>query len=443
MFPSVPSYLSHMNITDKKIGVWGIGVVGKSVLSYLSTHGTQHALYAYDDAPCTLTQKQWLLERNITLVSERTDFFTKIDILIPSPGVPITKYTIPVPCYAEIDLFYDMFCEQKQKPCIIGITGTVGKTSITTLLTQLLTAAGYRAIALGNIGVGLLDFFSLAASYDYVVIELSSFQLEYCERFTPDLAIWTTFDDNHIDRHGTREQYAWAKYQLIRRVTKYPSIVPEEAIPFLAAFDAQVGGKRSYEVWTALRNQPLDLPHCSYKDNWRILFVVLRTLGISSSELFARTQWDVPLYRLSYLGTYRSVDFYNDSKSTIPSSTNAAIRELQERFPDRTLMLIIGGVSKGVDRTQWCRVLGAQGHRVYCFGSEAVHLAEACRQGGTQATAYDTLEHLWRALLSELPERSIVLFSPAGASFDLFKSYIERGSVFTALFTQMQHNQSC
>ncbi len=144
-----------------------------------------------------------------------TNFLEYNDYIIASPGIDLRPYqSYEHKFVTEIDLF----CQDWQKP-LITITGTVGKTSTTHLLSELLKLAGLRVATGGNIGTGMLDLLNEQTSSDCAVLELSSFQLEYAQHCTPDLAIITNIYPNHLDRHGTYDEYTRAKLRSIQLQT--------------------------------------------------------------------------------------------------------------------------------------------------------------------------------------------------------------------------------
>src|SRR5690606_28349772 len=138
-------------------------------------------------------------------------FLENNSYIIPSPGINVYPYaSFAHKWLAELDLFNSEY----KKP-IIAITGTVGKTSVTHLLDQLLQKYTQRVLTGGNIGIGMLDLLSHPENTDVSLLEVSSFQLELCKSFAPDLAIWTTFSENHLDRHETIDKYFDAKYRIL------------------------------------------------------------------------------------------------------------------------------------------------------------------------------------------------------------------------------------
>ena len=186
-----------MKIDNAKIGIWGYGLVGQSAARFLSSMGA--FIYIFDD-----TVKQ----SDFPPLSSRQELLETTDMILPSPGIDVRPYHALYSgiWLSELDIFHAYFRKK-----IIAITGSVGKTSVTHGLNFVLQKAGMRTIAAGNIGLPCLSLISHQNEYDAVVLEVSSFQLEHCIQFAPDVAIWTNFYPNHLDRHGTMENYFLAK----------------------------------------------------------------------------------------------------------------------------------------------------------------------------------------------------------------------------------------
>ncbi len=180
-----------MKLKNSTIGIWGFGRVGKAAASFFHKEGAR--VIVYDDNKSTSIDTTYLTAPSVQAL------FNIADYVLPSPGIDIKAY------YAlyqgrwlcEVDIM-KAYCT---KP-IIAITGSVGKTTTTHLLTHLLQKHGINAVAAGNIGTPMLDMIYQQDSFDLLVLELSSFQLEYAQSFAPDLALWTNLYPNHLDRHG-------------------------------------------------------------------------------------------------------------------------------------------------------------------------------------------------------------------------------------------------
>jgi UDP-N-acetylmuramoylalanine--D-glutamate ligase len=440
----------------KTLGIWGLGVVGQSVARYCLTHHIPVSLL--NDRPLAPEQQSFLTQYGLTCaqgVSAIEPFLASHDQILVSAGIDLRPYQQYAHKFiGELDLF----AQEWHKP-FIAITGTVGKTTVTHVLGHVLNHFGRKTAIGGNIGVGLCDILENEQNAESAILEVSSFQLELSKAFAADLAIWTNFSANHIDRHGTLEAYRIAKnniitmqhagqkalvpYSLRNEIEKGASDLfyfSVDSIPTGLTMNGFGDFDESASVFYFDDNQfrcnyatIIDIknhPETILRQNWLIIASALHLLGLTEHINDAAAYIDAlakPEHRLECIGNIGGKIFYNDSKATTPTATIAAL----EQFKDKSVTLIIGGVSKGVDRTPFMRSLPPQVSHVICFGSEANDLAAACTLNNVTICA--TLEEVVKTAYEKSAPGEIILFSPAGASYDLFTNYVERGNAFKKL----------
>ncbi len=413
----------------------------------------------------SLDQRQLTQEELDFLDSHQVPFFDQTqldpfleynDAILASCGIDLRPYAhYKHKFLSELDLFGAM-CTTP----IIAITGSVGKTTLTHLLSTLLIAAGKKVFTGGNIGVGLLDSIWHANQADYVVLEVSSFQLERCTSFAPYLAICSNIHENHLDRHGTLHEYVQAKLNLIAHQHDGHALLPfslQESVSkknqqkptfhFFSLDTQKTSSEFSHYflhnliLYKNYRTQPesiIDLSDISlnlYVENVVILAACLDILKIKLDNfLHILEQTTIPEHRLEKVATINTVDFYNDSKATIPASTLAALQKIH----NKPVILFLGGISKGVDRSTLVSALASKVRYVFCFGKEAAQLKTWCDRYNISATAHLNLEEAFEQLLDIMQTDDQVLFSPAGASYDLYKDYKERGNHFKCLVNNLK-----
>jgi UDP-N-acetylmuramoylalanine--D-glutamate ligase len=449
---------------DKKIGIWGFGVVGRSALAYLSSY--THTLQILEAKELSQSDQELLIAKNIPCYHQDTHlkfFLEHNDYIIPSPGVDLRPYVAYAHKWvSEFDLF-----QQAWKKPIIAITGSIGKTSVTTLLSHLFATSSWKFYTGGNIGNGILSALTKQADYDAALLEVSSFQLEHCKNFAPDLAIWTNFYPNHLDRHSSLQEYCAAKckifdrqtgsqqalipYSLLRHITyeQFPpsvnffsnqplshqerSQLPSHARLFYR--DADTIFMHQYGIITPIFSCT-QLPSISFEENWLIIISALYLMhhhlnmppyldGITSHLTVT-----LPEHRLEKVTSTDMMTIYNDSKATTAESTLAAVNQLQGTIP---ITLFLGGLSKGVSRKPLINALHKKIKNIYCFGKEAHQLTTWSQETGIPAWSFETLDAAVSTCLQQTHEPSIILFSPAGSSYDIFKDYQERGNYFKQL----------
>lgn len=439
-----------MKISGQKIGVWGFGIVGKSALQFLLNNTYTPLLLSEDYTPEDIV---FLKRNNICYYKQSTDlhhFLETCDKIIVSPGIDTRQYSsYSHKWITEADILYKSLSTP-----IIAVTGTIGKTSLTTLLEQILSAAHYSIAIGGNIGTGMLDLIPLKKE-NYVLLELSSFQLEHCASFAPYLAIITNIYPNHLDRHGTFEQYKEAKFTLFKHQKENGhALIPLElydSLPqhfrsfyFFSLKKPQVFPHAHHTYYyienehvykkTALKKEPLIAIECfpdtSFLINWVIVTAALDILGISLHECLKNPiSLTLPDHRLGKPIVHNGIFFYNDSKSTIIEATYGAIEKISPHIP----YLIFGGLSKGVDRTTSLIFLKNKIKKLICFGKEAELLAQHAALLDIPASYHDTLEEAFNATVALVQKDDHILFSPGGSSFDLFSDYKARGKRFEEL----------
>ncbi len=445
---------------NARIGIWGYGIVGKAAVDYFSQNG--YKVNVMDKRTFTPEELHTLEQKKcaIFIQEHKNHFFTSHDYLFSSPGVNIANdyATHKHKWLTELDLFSSLM----KKP-IISITGSIGKTSVTTMISSLLRSAHISVCTGGNIGIATLDLLAQKNHVDYAVLEVSSFQLQYCKTFAPHLAIITNIYPNHLDHHATEEEYFLAKYNNIAHQThndyalinlslrdKCIKNAPKSQLSFFAEKKpTMIAQLRDHTFYYADNNMVIryhnntEIPllsltsvllSFSFLENIVMLAAACDILQIPLSTLYGipgTTQ--LPEHRLEKVATINGIDFYNDSKSTTTISTLAAV----EKLKDRPLHLFLGGLSKGVNREPFIAQLKNTITHIYCFGKEAQELHTFCAQNTISSTAFVDLEEAFYACIKNIQSGDNVLLSPAGSSYDLYSNFEERGKHFKKLITKL------
>ena len=375
------------------------------------------------------------------------EFLNDSYMAIVSPSVPkeselykkVQEKNIQI--ISEIELAY----KETVRP-FIGITGTNGKTTVTALTSHILSSE-YKAPECGNIGVpptSLLD-----DDVDYFVCELSSFQMEHTNAFKAQIACWTNFTPDHITWHGTLENYFNAKAKLFRNPTASAFAVLNGADEKLLEFSKTVGGtvflfdkevednccyikdesifyKRNgkEEFIIKLADCPL-IGHHNYQ-NIMCCVIMAKIIGISNEHIQERIKdFVVPEHRLEKVREYNGITFYNDSKATNPEASIVAINS----FNNTDVTLIAGGRDKLTTLDEFCESVKQHIKTVILIGEATERFEEALKKSGfDNILKADTMESAIDKAIELKPNN--VLLSPACASFDMFKGYEERGTVF-------------
>lgn len=395
---------------DTIYGVWGYGVGGRAVTDFLLEQGMR--VVVHDRKQPVEQEMQQLAQRGVTWIAEEKVFLSQADRIIPSAGIDLRGYeTFSYKWLAE----FDIFAAYWHKP-IIAITGTLGKTTVTHTIGHCLQVAGRRVAVGGNIGVGLCSLLAQKNTVDYAVLEMSSFQLQLCKNFAPHVAVWTNFFPNHLDRHTTVEEYFDAKAVIVRnQPAEALSIVPHRWREAIAKHSCYAHEWRTITVE-------------GYAQNRACVQAVMDGLGIPL--VVTDEMMGVGLeHRVEFVRAVRGISFYNDSKSTVPQATLAAL----ERFANKSVILLLGGLSKGVSREAFVKQLAGRVKLAVCVGVEAEQLAGWCADAGIAYVVCPSMDDAVKMAYNKGTSGDVVLLSPSGSSFDLFKNYKERGAVFKQL----------
>jgi UDP-N-acetylmuramoylalanine--D-glutamate ligase len=352
-----------------------------------------------------------------------------IDVVYASPGVPWDSQLLNdarrlgIKVSSEIDLFLRL-CPGT----VVGITGTNGKTT-TTALTGAVLAAGERPVLVGgNIGDTVLDRLDAVTPRHWVVLELSSFQLESVEKPRFHVGVILNITPDHLDRHGTFERYVDLKARAIEFAGADDFAVLNGRDRVVRALASRTRGR---VVWfDEHRPVPrMPLPGRHNLENALAAAAVGRIAGLSDEAIGAAiSSFKGVEHRLELVGEWDGVRWYNDSKATNPDAGRVALTA----FPETPLVLIAGGYGSGFDLGPWVADVLRHADAVVLMGASADLLAKELADHPKVVRAADLEEAVGLAASLARPG-GVVLLSPAYKSFDMFKDYEDRGRRFKAL----------
>lgn len=339
---------------------------------------------------------------------------------------------------------------------IIGVTGSKGKGTTSSLIASILQAAGKKVWLVGNIGIPALSVLSDVQPEDVVVYELSSFQLWDAQR-SPQTAVVLFIEQEHLDVHTSMEEYVAAKANITRFQTEADTLIFNASNQFATTIAEQSRAQKTsypstqaahiengYFYYGAQQLCPVTQLAIMGEHNQQNALAAIDAVWqyTQSPEAIASGLSDfkgLP-HRLAYVATVRGVDYYDDSIATTPASAIAALRA----FANRQKVIILGGSYKGGDFSELAQELTRHDVRALLIGDEAPRIAAACDAAGFRA--YEVLEHATAASFTYraaqlASEGGVVLLSPASASFGLFKNYVDRGEQFIAAVASLQESR--
>jgi UDP-N-acetylmuramoylalanine--D-glutamate ligase len=365
------------------------------------------------------------------------------DLIVPSPGVPLDLPGIVrakergVTVIGEVELAAPYLLGP-----VIGITGTNGKTTTTSLVGHILQSAGTPVQVGGNIGTPVIAMTETSRADQWNVLELSSFQLETIRTFRAHVGVCLNVTQNHLDRHHTFENYAAAKGNLFRtqQPGDYAVLNADDAVCRSFAGITPAALAPATLVWFSGRDigelMPLaevPIPGMHNAENVMAAAAAAEIAGVAKRDIVAAVKtFKAVEHRLEFVAEIDGVRFYNDSKATSVDATMKAV----DSFPGR-LWVILGGKDKGSDYTVLRDRLRRKAHAALLIGAAADKIASQL-EGAVRLARSGTLERAVAEAWKNAHPGDTVLLAPACASFDQFESYEHRGRVFKDLVNGLQ-----
>ncbi|MDR1070773.1 MAG: UDP-N-acetylmuramoyl-L-alanine--D-glutamate ligase [Gracilibacteraceae bacterium] len=374
--------------------------------------------------------------------------------VVLSPGVPPDLPFLRAARAAGIPLLSEVELALADCPAyLIGVTGSNGKTTTTALCGALAARSGHKTAVAGNIGLPLCEVTEDLDGDSFLVAELSSFQLETSQTLHPRVAVLLNITPDHLDRHGTLENYAAAKGRIFARQTAADLAVLNGGDPLTRAFAAATAAKvvffaaapipegyclsggdivrrREGREEKIIACAELRLRGIHNMENVMAAAAVADEIGVSRAALRETLRAFQPVaHRQEIVGEFDGVAFINDSKGTNPDSALKALGAY-----DTPIILIAGGRNTGLDMTEFMRAAARRVKYLILTGEAAPELESLARQAGARAVErVPDLAAAVAAAVSKAEAGDTVLLSPACTSWDMFKNYEERGECFKSL----------
>ena len=449
-----------MELKGKKVLVVGLGKSGLAAALFLRRRGAYVTVSDVRSAETLANDIPALLDEGIMVETGGHGLLTfrRQDLIVVSPGVPLDTPELAqvrsfgLPVIGELEL-----AARFLKGRTVAITGSNGKTTTTTLLGEILKKAGFPTLVGGNIGVPVVGLIDQSTDETWSVLEVSSFQLESTEQFHPNIAVILNITPDHLDRHGSFENYALAKERIfaaqnardfavlnadnaraadaatrsaakvywfsVEHPVKQGAWLEEGFVVYRTARDAAT------ERVMPLRGIPLKGAH--NVENVLAAVAAARLAGVPAEAIRSAIEsFQAVEHRLEFVAAVNGVEFYNDSKATNVDATAKAVAAFQSG-----IHLILGGKDKGSDYTLLAQLLRERVRAVYTIGSAAAKI-ESHLRGVVSIHSCETLENAVGAAASAARPGEVVLLAPACSSFDQFENYEHRGRVFKQLVSE-------
>ncbi|HKQ32491.1 MAG TPA: UDP-N-acetylmuramoyl-L-alanine--D-glutamate ligase [Thermodesulfobacteriota bacterium] len=443
-----------MELRDRKVLVVGVGKTGMETVKFLLGKGTRVSVSDSSPADKIAEQVKTLKDWSVSYETggHSSAMFLSADTIVLSPGVPFGIPPVREALERGIEVISEVELASRfiRKPTI-AVTGSNGKTTTSTLIARILEKNGRKVFLGANIGTPLIQIADDCGRYDILVLELSSFQLQGIESFRPDVSVILNVTPNHLDHHESFDEYAESKMKIFSNQTAedwciykaddpviagYVPAIKAGKIPFGAA---DVKNGVSYDgLGIKFGGDYYDLTGIKLRgrhnvENVMAAVAATTVMGCDPGLIREAVLGFDPLpHRIEYVGEIKGAKFYNDSKSTSPDATLRALESLPP-----PIILIAGGKDKGVSFEPLREMIEKKVKLMVLMGESRFRMEKDL--GGKVGTSLAaSLEEALEKTLERIAPGDSVLFSPACSSFDMFRSYEERGRRYKDLVRHFQ-----
>ncbi|MCW8330483.1 UDP-N-acetylmuramoyl-L-alanine--D-glutamate ligase [Photobacterium sp. SDRW27] len=435
----------------RKVVVIGLGMTGLSVVNHLLRQPDEFEIKVIDTRPTPPGRDELPSQVKLCSGQWNMDWLLAADLIVASPGVALATPELVVAKQAGIEIVGDieLFARAVTKP-VVAITGSNGKSTVTSLVGEMAKEAGINVGVGGNIGFAALDM--LAQDHELYVLELSSFQLETTSSLQLKAAVYLNLSEDHMDRYSGLDDYSQAKMRIFNHtelavfnrddLATRPASCPSAMTSF--GFDSAEYGLVNHEgeEFLAIEQQPLmatrDIALVGRHNVANSLAALALADAVNidrSAACRALRRYNGLAHRCQLVANHQDVRWVNDSKATNLASTLAALKGLNL---SGKLHLLVGGDGKGADFSELRPVLADLNVQLYCYGRDA-HLFASLVD---HPLSVETMEQAMIIAADTAQAGDMVLLSPACASFDQFPNFMARGDAFVTLATELQYKVS-
>ncbi|MDP6685493.1 MAG: UDP-N-acetylmuramoyl-L-alanine--D-glutamate ligase [Candidatus Omnitrophota bacterium] len=416
----------------KNVTVIGLGKSGVSTARLLAAQGNDVFITdsrADEDISLsaeTLLKEGVLKRENLEIGRHTQGFISNADLVVVSPGVRGDSLPIKwaeeqnIPVISELELAFTM-CTAS----VIAVTGTSGKTTVTTLIGEMLTRSGRDVVTCGNIGTPFTGEIKRITPSSIVVVEVSSFQLERIKTFKPKVSVILNISENHLDRHKDMEEYTSCKKKIYSNQDEFDTLFLNSSDKVLK--DISRGIKKvKVEFFNEYKN--FSKRFNINNEDYLAAVSVAASQGASEQDMRdALSEFRGIEHRLEYVDSVNGVDFINDSKATTVASVEWALKSLGGK-----IILILGGKYKGGDFSRLGPYINEKVDSIIAIGEARGIITEQLKDF-QRVKEKDSLKQAVQLAFDEASKGSKIVLSPGCSSFDMFKNYEERGKCFKEL----------
>jgi UDP-N-acetylmuramoylalanine--D-glutamate ligase len=441
--------------TQKKYGILGLARSGIAAAYKIKSLGGKAFLSEYKTESEIQTSAQLKADFECEF-GQHSDRLFECDEWIVSPGIPLTAEIIVqgrehnIKMISELEFGYQIKSPDSQ---IIAITGSNGKSTTASLIAHIIKKSGKNCILAGNIGDAICGFPIEKPGIDFIVLEVSSFQLDLIDTFKPEIGLVLNITPDHLNRYDSFKDYALSKMNIFKNQTQENHAILNMDDVVIEGLENHIHSKKHYftletvnkfrdipDIWLnncfleynqgtskySVYDMQLKGPH-----NWAnamASIIACNLAQIPDSVIFeGLTDFPSLTHRLQFVNSVKGVSFYNDSKATNTDSVKCALLSFEQ-----PIRIIMGGSDKGEDFSVMADLLAEKAKKVYVTGETATKMHQAWF-GKVPIVLIDDFEACVRQAYADSDVGEVIVLSPACASFDKFKNYEHRGEVFTSI----------
>ena len=450
-------------LDGKQVAIIGMGVSNIPLLDYFYDKNAKVTVFSTNALSDEIMAKINKYRYEVELGEDNLSRLKGFDIIFRSPSALPTKHEFQSAVKKGAILTSEIEMVLKLAPCkIIGVTGTEGKTTTTSLIYEICKKAGYNCFLGGNIGKPIFTKINQMKPEDIVILELSSFQLMGMT-VSPNIAVVTNIFPDHLNVHKSYEEYQDAKKSIYRNQTEEGIVILNKDNEITEKFADEVKGKTIFFSSTKklkngyvydredgfikkctdgkcekiLNKNDIKLRGIHNYENICAALAATETVASKEAQIEAVKNFKGVEHRLEFVREIDGVKYYNDSIGTSPASTIAGLNAF-----DENIILLAGGSDKGLDYKEIGEVIARKVGTLILTGPTAQKIEEATKQALSEEKSIEiihtnNLEESVNVAKEKAKEGDIVLLSPASASFDAFKNFEERGNYFKTLVNNL------
>jgi UDP-N-acetylmuramoylalanine--D-glutamate ligase len=437
-----------------------MGITGSTIARFFKQYGETVLVADRDPTKTSQAEKLAALGIQTCLGPHDPAVFENAAMIVTSPGVPLDMPVLEaarskgIKITGELDVIHGYIREP-----VVAVTGTNGKTTVTSLISDMLKASGKTVFTCGNIGTPVAEYLLNDGKADVIVAEISSFQLDSSDRFKPNVAVLLNISEDHLDRYARQDLYTESKWSIFQNQTGKDTGVINAQIPGaldraetmkqqVVLYNLRSGGRPSGVQNSSPRNtlwfaegMP-DLSRTSLKgqhnrENIEAASIAAMTAGADKAAVQEAVNRFQPLrHRFEYAGTVGGTRFYNDSKATNPDAVRCAVE-----YFSGGVSLIMGGRAKDTDFSCLAETVREKVDRLILIGEAAETIAGQFESKVEIRYAGSMAQAVAQGFHSADPGQTILL-SPGCASFDMYSGYAERGDDFTNEVARLKEREN-